>query len=56
MPKFFDFSTVSFRLLPASVLAPCTSPFTRLTSAFVSLPAFFDVLLMSRATLFRPPG
>ena len=50
MPHGFDFSTVSLTLLPASVLAPCTSPFTRFTSAIVSLAAFFEVLLMSRAT------
>ena len=52
----FRFSTVSFMLLPASVAAPCALLFTRFFSALMSLPAFFDVLLMSRATLFRPPG
>src|SRR4051812_48861559 len=43
-------------LLPASVAAPCALLLTRFFSALMSLPAFFDVLLMSRATLLRPPG
>lgn len=50
------FNTVSFTLFPASVAAPCTLLFTRFFSAFVSLAARFDVLLMLRATLLRPPG
>src|SRR5476651_35459 len=52
----FPLSVVSLMLLPVSVSSPCTLLLTRFFSAFVSLPAFLLVLLMSCATLFRPPG
>ena len=52
----FALSAVSFTLFPASVRSPWTSLFTRFFSALASLPAFLEVLLMSRATLLSPPG
>ena len=50
MPQGFPFSTVSFTLLPASVVVACGPPFTVFRSPFASLPAFFDAWLTSRAT------
>ena len=50
---FFGASLISF---PASVASACALLFTRFFSAFASLAARFDVLLMSCATLFSPPG
>ena len=54
MPVVF-FKTV-FVSLPASCNAPCVLLASRLTSALVSRPAFFIVLLTLCATLFNPPG
>src|SRR4051812_2935993 len=50
------FFTVSLVALPASVRVPwvCDAPF--FTACFASAPVFLDAWLISRATLFRPPG
>jgi hypothetical protein len=53
---FLPLSTVSFTAIPVSFSSPWALLFTRSFSARVSRAAFLPVLLMSRATLFSPPG